>query len=212
MCSQGIHYVESRGEKKPCLRVTDAALIRQATILKMKEPDVFDLHHIQKFMASGDMSLLLGPDQNIWGSIGEPESCRGELAVICGRRDKDTFSHHIAAVGAGLCGPDKSTWGSISELYPYSEDGLISLRPWMCTDGFSANLSGHLMMFLHFWKRLCQGKKNVGPMKLHASFDYSHQFVLSGELYRNNIAGRLHCCVGEHYIDCTSPCRYCSVQ
>jgi hypothetical protein len=60
VCSQGIH----RGERKPCLRVAEAALIRQATILKMKEPDVFDLHHIQKFMASGDMSLLLGPDHN----------------------------------------------------------------------------------------------------------------------------------------------------
>lgn len=74
----------------------DHALIQQATILRMKEPDKFDLNDIQHFLAGEPMrSCFCGPDSDIYGNILEPKTFSPELVVLCPRRDADSFSRML---------------------------------------------------------------------------------------------------------------------
>ncbi|KAI4926243.1 hypothetical protein J4E85_006535 [Alternaria conjuncta] len=82
------------------LKKYNDALIQQATIFRiMKEPDPFDLDHIQRFIAADEMKndVFIGPDHNTWGSTEKPEDYSRDLVVLRGRQDMDTFSRYIAA-------------------------------------------------------------------------------------------------------------------
>ncbi|KAH6621929.1 hypothetical protein C7974DRAFT_464372 [Boeremia exigua] len=78
---------------KQTLNEYNHALIQQATVLQMKEPDKFDLTDIQHFLAGEPMRLCLcGPDSDVYGSVLQPKDYSHELVVLHARRDSDSFS------------------------------------------------------------------------------------------------------------------------
>jgi hypothetical protein len=76
----------------------DHALIQQATICeKLKGPDDWDLHYIQRFLESDDCvnDVLVGNDHMVWGADDDREAHSPELVVLRQRQYTDAFSHWL---------------------------------------------------------------------------------------------------------------------
>ena len=74
----------------------DHALIQQATLLQLKDPDKFDLTDLQHFLTGDPMQLCLcGPDSDIYGNVQQPNNHSPELVVLRPRRDTDSFSRML---------------------------------------------------------------------------------------------------------------------
>ncbi|KAF1950487.1 hypothetical protein CC80DRAFT_482584 [Byssothecium circinans] len=81
------------------LRDYNHAIIQQATILKLKGPDPFDLHHIQNFLSCKTLGnhQLIGNDRSVWGSFEDRKSHSDELICLKSRGDTDSFSRWLGS-------------------------------------------------------------------------------------------------------------------
>ncbi|ORY03043.1 hypothetical protein BCR34DRAFT_676114 [Clohesyomyces aquaticus] len=81
------------------LREYNHLLIQQATVLKLKEPDAYDMTDIQHFLSSREMGprCLIGEDIGVWGSNTKPKDYSPELVCLRPREDVDYFSRWVGS-------------------------------------------------------------------------------------------------------------------
>jgi hypothetical protein len=74
---------------------TDEALLQQAGIAAMDEPNSSDLDDLQHYLASPEMGPLIlnGPDALVWGSKKYPNQRAADLVTILPSQKQDPFSN-----------------------------------------------------------------------------------------------------------------------
>jgi hypothetical protein len=72
----------------------DDALIQQSVILKLDEPEQWDLHYLQDYLQTKEMGplALMGRDADVWGSVCDRDSYKPDLVALRPRTERDAFS------------------------------------------------------------------------------------------------------------------------
>ena len=78
--------------------VQDQALIQVSTLHKIKAPDRFDLHNMQKFLRSGEMgpTHMDGIDVKTWGKPENPDNHPPDIIGVHPRHVEDKFSRVVS--------------------------------------------------------------------------------------------------------------------
>ncbi|KAF2261205.1 hypothetical protein CC78DRAFT_546846 [Lojkania enalia] len=114
---------------------SDQALIHQSTLLKLQEPDEWDLSDIQKFLASSKMRVhdrlaLIGNDSGFWGSILDPKSYAPDLVALKPRQRQDLFSEWISRNALAIllrCGCKRWMKSSRHGLIGYQDRTILKI-------------------------------------------------------------------------------------
>lgn len=115
----------------------DEALLQQARLHKLKEPDTGDLRSLQHFLNNEEMMgvwSMDGDDSDVWGSVIDPTGTSPDLIGIQTRHKEDRFSTWVAdhAILLFKCGwgrfkkPSKRT-GSLG----YYESSVLKATFWL---------------------------------------------------------------------------------
>jgi hypothetical protein len=82
---------------------TDDALIQRSKILKLSDPEKWDLHYLQNYLQTKEMGslVLLGRDAGVWGSMEDRESHKPDLIALKSRTERDAFSMWAAKKAVG---------------------------------------------------------------------------------------------------------------
>jgi hypothetical protein len=97
----------SHDETKRHLRLTnvllDDAIIQQSVILKLAEPEQWDLHYLQDYLHTKEMGplALMGSDAGVWGSADDRDSYKPDLVALRPRTERDAFSVWAARKAVG---------------------------------------------------------------------------------------------------------------
>jgi tetrahydromethanopterin S-methyltransferase subunit E len=83
--------------------ITDHALIQQSMIMKLPEPEKWDLHYMQDYLQTTEMGslVLLGRDATVWGSTKDRDSYKPDLVALNQRTERDAFSLWAAKKAVG---------------------------------------------------------------------------------------------------------------
>ena len=131
--SHKVRHIEVAGSPNN----TDEALIQQARLLELREPDPYDLRDLQHFLGNEEMMgvwALGGDDRETWGSVIEPDKRKHDLVGLRTRYREDSFSRWVAdhAVVLFKCGwarfkkPKKAT-GAVG----YYDSSVLRITFWM---------------------------------------------------------------------------------